>query len=318
MTTTPRTVGWIGTGRMGLELATRVARAGFDVSATNRTRAKAEPLTEHGVTVVDSPAGLAGCDVVITMLADGPAVREALLGPAGLFSGGSGPKVVVDSSSIAAEQSTALREELAGLGCELVAAPVSGNPKTVMSGRLAVVASGPKESFDTVEPVLATFGRSVTYVGDGDLARTVKIAHNLLLGIVTQALAETAVLAERSGVPRSAYLEFVNDSVMGSVFSRYKTPALVNLDFHPTFTSLLLRKDLDLGLSAAESLGVSLPLTTETRAQVQRLVDAGRTENDFAELVVQAAEDAGYTIEPEGVAVDDGLSPIDDLGAVPR
>ena len=141
--------------------------------------------------------------------------------------------------------------------------------------------------------------------------------------MVIQALAETAVFAERSGVPRSAYLAFLNDSVMGSVFSRYKTPALVNLDLSPTFTSTLLRKDLDLGLSGAAALGVSLPLTEATRAQVDRLVQAGRTDLDFAyrdggevELVVLAAEDAGYEIAAEGDAVGDGLTAVDDLGHV--
>jgi len=313
--TAPAAVGWIGTGRMGLALATRVARAGFDLAATNRTRAKAEPLTGHGVTIVDSPADLASRDVVVTMLSDGPAVREALLGDGGLFAHGSGPGVVVDSSSISIDDSVALRKELTARGSELIAAPISGNPKVVASGRAAVVASGPRAAFDAVEPVLAAFGTSVTWVGETEEARTVKIAHNLVLGIVTQALAETAVFAERSGVPRSAYLAFLNDSVMGSVFTRYKTPALVTLDLTPTFTSTLLRKDLDLGLSGAADLGVSLPLTSATRALVDRLVRAGRTELDFAELLVLAAEDAGYRVEPEPGPVDDGLSPVDGLGA---
>lgn len=300
-------VGWIGTGRMGLALATRVAAAGFDLAATNRTRAKAEPLAGHGVAVVDAPVDLAGRDIVVTMLSDGAAVREALLGDGGLLAAGRGPRVVVDSSSISIEDSVGIREELAGRGCDLVAAPISGNPKVVSSGLAAVVASGPRAAFDAVEPVLATFGTSVTWVGEAEEARTVKIAHNLVLGVVIQALAETAVFAERSGVSRSAYLSFLNDSVMGSVFSRYKTPALVNLDLTPTFTSALLRKDLDLGLSDAQALGVRLPLTEAARAQVDRLVRTGRTELDFAELVVLAAEDAGYEIEAEPDPVGDGL-----------
>jgi 3-hydroxyisobutyrate dehydrogenase-like beta-hydroxyacid dehydrogenase len=313
-TSSVQTVGWIGTGRMGLALATRVARAGFDLTATNRTRAKAEPLTGDGVTIVDSPPDLSSRDVVVTMLSDGPAVRQALVGASGLFSSGRGPRLVVDCSSIAIADSVSLRQELLLRGCDLVAAPISGNPKVVSSGRAAVVASGPRAAFDAVEPVLAAFGTSVTWVGDAEQARTVKIAHNVVLGMVIQALAETAVLAERSGVPRSAYLAFLNDSVMGSVFSRYKTPALVNLDLRPTFTSALLRKDLDLGLSEAAALGVQLPLTQVTRAQVDRLVRAGRTELDFAELVVLAAEDAGYEIEAEAEPVGDGLPTLDDLG----
>ena len=119
----------------------------------------------------------------------------------------------------------------------MLAAPVSGNPKVARAGRLSIVASGPRDGFDAALPYLELLGRSVTYVGDGEVARLVKICHNLLLGIVAQSLAEITVLAERGGVARSDLLSFINDSVMGSVFTRYKTPALVNLDFTPTFTA---------------------------------------------------------------------------------
>ena len=126
----------------------------------------------------------------------------------------------------------------------MLAAPVSGNAKVVAAGKLTIVASGPRKSFDIAEPYLAALGVGVTYVGEGELARMVKICHNLLLGVVAQSLAEITVLAEKGGVKRSAFLEFINNSVMGSQFSRYKTPAFVNLDWTPTFTPVLLRKDL--------------------------------------------------------------------------
>src|SRR5690606_10792787 len=149
----------------------------------------------------------------------------------------------------------------------------------------------------------------VTYVGEGELARTVKIAHNVLLGVVTQALAEITVLAEKGGIDRRAFLEFMNQSVMGSVFSRYKAPAFVNLDFKPTFTPPLLRKDLDLGLAAGRELGVPMPVTAATREAVQSLIGKGHTEDDFATLLLQTAEGAGITLKPDTSPVDDGLKP---------
>ena len=152
----------------------------------------------------------------------------------------------------------------------MLAAPVSGNGKVVKAGKLTIVASGPKESFDMAEPYLDKIGRGVTYVGEGELARMVKICHNLLLGVYSQCLAEITVLAEKGGVPRHATMDFINNSVMGSMFSQYKTPAFVTLDMTPTFTPALLRKDLDLGLKAGESLGVDLPVTATTREMVQR------------------------------------------------
>src|SRR6201999_1892426 len=143
-------------------------------------------------------------------------------------------------------------------GAQFVAAPVSGNPKVIGAGKLTVAASGPRPAFDEVAPLLAAWGHGVTYVGGDEAARLVKICHNVFLGVVIQSLAEITVLAEKGGVSRAAFLEFLNNSVMGSTFSRYKTPALVNLDFHPTFTSSLLRKDFDLGLAAARARDVPL------------------------------------------------------------
>jgi len=193
-------------------------------------------------------------------------------------------------------------------GCEMLSAPVSGNAKVIKAGRLTIVASGPESAFDLAHPYLDKIGEGVTYVGDGELARMVKICHNVLLGVVTQSLAEITVLAEKGGVSRHALLDFINGSVMGSMFTRYKSPAFVNLDWTPTFTAPLLRKDMDLGLSAGEKLGVPMPVAAATRALVQKAIDAGETERDFGILLEMQAAESGMTLSPENVDVSDGLS----------
>jgi 3-hydroxyisobutyrate dehydrogenase-like beta-hydroxyacid dehydrogenase len=173
-----------------------------------------------------------------------------------------------------------------------------------------VAASGPRSVFDQAEPLLATWGRGVTYVGEGEAARLVKIAHNVFLGVVAESLAKVTVLAERGGVSRAAFLEFLNESVLGSPFSRCKSPALVNLDFHPTFTSALLRKDLQLGLSAGKELGVPMPLAAAAADMlVAQVVGVGYADDDFATLVLEQARRSGYLIAPEDVPADDGLAP---------
>src|SRR6202042_1316502 len=188
-------------------------------------------------------------------------------------------------------------------GVQFLAAPVSGNPKVIAAGKLTVAASGPRTAFDAVEPLLAAWGRGVTYVGEGEAARLVKIAHNVFLGVVIESLAEITVLAERGGVSRAAFLEFLNDSVLGSAFTRYKSPALVNLDFHPTFTSSLLRKDLGVGLSAGKDLGVPMPLAAATDMLIAQAIGAGSTSEDFATLVLEQAPRSGYAIESENALV---------------
>lgn len=308
-------VGWIGTGRMGAAMAGRLARAGNDVTVWNRTRAKAEPLAELGCTVVDTIAELRGLDVVFTMVSTPADLEQVLTGEGGLLVDPEQvPGIVVDCSTVSTESSVAMREACAEHGVAFLAAPVSGNGKVVRAGGLTLVVSGPEETYQRVAPLLAQLGKGSTYVGEGDVARLVKICHNLMLGVVTQNLAEITVLAEKGGVPRAAFLEFLNNSVMGSVFTRYKSPAFVNLDYTPTFTPILLRKDFDLGLAAARELDVPMPLSAATAQLVQATVSSGRVEEDFAILLDQQAAASGLELKPENVAVDDGLGAADEAG----
>jgi 3-hydroxyisobutyrate dehydrogenase-like beta-hydroxyacid dehydrogenase len=287
----------------------RLLSAGHDVTAWNRTRAKAEPLAGHGAKIVDRPADLADREVVFIMVAADKDLEAVISGPGGLLTGAGAPKIVVDSSTVSTEASARIRAVIEGRGARFLAAPVSGNPNVIAAGKLTVAASGPKDAFDEVDPLLRAWGRGVTYVGEGELARLVKIAHNVFLGVVIQSLAEITVLAERGGVSRSAFLAFLNESVLGSAFSRYKSPALVNLDFHPTFTSELLRKDLQLGLAAGRELGVPMPLAAATDMLIAQAVGAGYAADDFATLILEQARRSGYAIEPENRPVDDGLTP---------
>ena len=301
-------LGWIGTGRMGFEMAKRLAKGGGDVMVWNRTRAKAEPLTEFGAKIADSLTDLARCDIVFCMVSTWDDVREVIAGRGGLLSSaGKLPRMLVECSSISLEGSAELRELLKARGVELLAAPVSGNAKVIKAGKLSFVCSGPRTAYDEALPYLRMIAPAASYVGEGELARIVKICHNVFLGVVTQSLAEITVLAQKAGVPRHAFLEFLNQSVMGSIFTRYKTPAFVNLDFKVTFTPYLLRKDLDLGLDAGRRYGVPMPLASITRDAVQTLIGRGMTEEDFAKLLVLEAEASGLALEPENVPVSDGL-----------
>ena len=305
----PRAIGWIGIGRMGYAMAERLAKAGADLTVWNRTRAKAEPLAAAGAKVARDLAELAQCDIVFVMVSTSKDVDAVIGAERGLLSqnGTATPKLIVECSSISIEASAALRERLAVRGIDLLAAPVSGNAKVIKAGRLSFVCSGPRRAFDAALPYLRMIAPAATYVGDGELARIVKICHNVLLGVVTQSLAEITILAQKAGVPRHAFLGFINDSVMGSAFSRYKTPAFVNLDFKVTFTPELLRKDLDLGLDAARRFGVPMPLASITRDVVQSMIGRGMVDEDFAQLLVLQAQASGVELAPENLAVSDGL-----------
>ena len=305
MPTKTMTVGWIGAGRMGYEMAGLLAKGGADVLVWNRTREKAKPLEKYGAKVADHLTELAGRDIVFCMVSTWKDVKEVVTK---LLAGKAKPRMIIECSSISLEGSAELRILLDQHDVQYLAAPVSGNAKVIKAGKLTIVCSGPKRAFDLARPFLDLIAVNSSYVGEGELARIVKICHNVFLGVVTRSLAEITVLAQKAGVPRHAFLDFMNQSVMGSTFTRYKAPAFVNLDFKVTFTPQLLRKDLDLGLDAGRKYEVPMPLASATRDLIQSMIGQGWSEQDFATLLLQQAEASGLKLKPENVEVGDGLS----------
>ena len=302
------TIGWIGLGRMGEAMVKRLLKAGHPVRVWNRTASKAAPLVEYGATIAASKQELSNCDVVFTMVSTTDDLKQVLFGEGGLVAGSAKPKVVVDSSSISQEGSAEIRAQLEALGVAYLCTPVSGNAKVAKAGKLLTVSSGPRALYDQVEPYLAAMARKVMWVGEGELARVWKIAHNVMFGVVIQNLCEITVLAEKAGIPRHVFLESINDSVLGSMYTRYKTPMLTNLTFDQvTFTPKLLLKDMDLGMASAKAYGVAMPAAAATRESVSRMVGRGHGNIDFAVLLDETAKDAGLELKSENIKMSDGL-----------
>ncbi|HKG00927.1 MAG TPA: NAD(P)-dependent oxidoreductase [Xanthobacteraceae bacterium] len=310
-------IGWIGMGRMGYPMAERLLDAGYDVSIWNRTRAKAEPLAKKGGKIVDNLADLKNVDVLFSIVSTGKDLDQVYFGKNSVTGGGGKvPRVFVDCSTIAVEESAAIRDRLGQLGSDFIACPVSGNAKVIKAGKLSAVASGPESAFRTVEPMVQVFApRGVSYVGEGELARVCKIAHNVMLGVVIENLIEITLLTNKMGVPRHAFLAFLNNSVMGSMFTAYKSPALVNLDWTTTFTPELLRKDLDLGLKLGREQDVIMPVTAAAREVLQSHFGAATLQKnadeylqkDFAALAETMALASGMELESEHKNVPTGL-----------
>jgi 3-hydroxyisobutyrate dehydrogenase len=311
-------IGWIGMGRMGYPMAERLLKAGYPLSIWNRTRAKAEPLAAIGGKIVDKPADLADVDVLFAIVSTGKDLEQVYFGKDGVLSRANGklPRIMVDCSTIAVEESADIRKRLSDRGVDFVAAPVSGNAKVINAGRLSAVISGPEAACKTVTPMIEVFApQGVSFVGDGELARVCKIAHNVMLGVVIENLIEITLLANKMGVPRHAFLAFINNGVMGSMFTRYKSPALVNLDWTTTFTPELLRKDLDLGLALGREHDVPMPVTAATREVLQGHFGAATLqkdpeeylEKDFAALLETMALAAGMKLTSENKNVPTGL-----------
>src|SRR5215510_6539363 len=217
-------IGWIGMGRMGYPMAERLLKAGYDLSVWNRTRAKAEPLAKIGGKVVDNLHDLKDVDVLFSIVSTGKDLDQVYFGKNSVTGhGGKVPKIFVDCSTIAVEDSAAIRDRLKQLGADYVAAPVSGNAKVIKAGKLSAVISGNEAAAKAVTPMLEVIApQGVSYVGEGELARICKIAHNVMLGVVIENLIEITLLANKMGVPRHAFLAFFTLALHGSAFPQYQ------------------------------------------------------------------------------------------------
>jgi 3-hydroxyisobutyrate dehydrogenase len=282
---------------MGAAMIERLLDAGRSVTVYNRTPSKIEPLVAAGAVPARSMADLAGLGVIFTSVSSSDDLLSVTLGEGGILTLDKPPEVIVDVSTVSAEASATLRAKATELGSEVVAAPASGNPGAVRAGRATFAVSGSLTAYERVAPALMSIGAGAVYCGEGEVARLVKLCHNLFLGSVVQSLVEVTLLSEKGGVDRASFLSFLNGSVLGSTFTGYKTPALVDLDFHPTFTAKLLRKDMELGLAAARDLEVPMPVSALVGQIVARLVGEGYGEQDFAALITMQAKGAGVDLE---------------------
>ena len=278
-------LGWLGTGRMGTAMAGRLLQGGRPVTVWNRTAAKAKELAARGARVAERVPELAeSADVVFVMVSASADLEQVTLGEEGLLRLSRRPAVIVDCSTVSESTSARVRAAAAEAGVAFLAAPVCGNPHVVADGQACLIVSGPEETYQAVRPDLELIARTVVYVGAGEQARLVKLAHNLYLGMMLQSLVEVITLAEKGGTPREAFLEFFNGSALTSTWVQRRSKELVSGEVDLTFTTELLRKDFDLGLAAARQLEVPMVLGANTHQIIQTAIGLGLGEEDFLRL----------------------------------
>ena len=293
------TLGWLGIGRMGAAMSRRLVDAGNDVTVWNRTRSKTEELVAAGAKRAETITDLAKADIVFIMVSTPKDLEQVVMGEGGLMRAPKLPKVIVDCSTVSTEISAQVRTAATAKGVGFLATPISGNPHVVAQGQSIFVASGPKETYDIARPYLDSIGKASVWTGEGEQARIVKICHNLYLGLLVQSLSEVTTLAEKSGVPRAAFLEFLNNTVLATDWVRKRTPDLLSLDWTPTFTTELLRKDFDLGLAVARREEVTMPLAASVLQLIQAAIGRGYRDKDFLSLFEVQAASSGMKVRPQ-------------------
>jgi 3-hydroxyisobutyrate dehydrogenase/2-hydroxy-3-oxopropionate reductase len=277
-------VGFAGLGHMGLPMAARLAAHGFPLTVWNRTAGRAGPLAGPGVRVAGSPRDLAAAsDVIITMLADGAAVRTVWCGPDGLLSGCQEGCVAVDMSTIGPNAAREIAAEAGRHGADFLDAPVSGSTALAEQGTLTTMVGGPAAAFERVRPVLAALTARQLHLGPSGAGAAMKLAVNIMIAATNQAVAEALALAGQAGIsPDSAY-DTLTASAVASPFLGYKREAYLSAGGAPvSFTTALMAKDLELALGIATGAGMPLPVTTAARRFLDQACAEGFADADFA------------------------------------
>jgi 3-hydroxyisobutyrate dehydrogenase-like beta-hydroxyacid dehydrogenase len=255
------TVGFVGLGVMGGNIALRLLAAGHTVQGYNRTVAKTAPLAERGMTVAATPrAAACGASVVLSMVSDGAALAAVCGGEDGILAGLGPSSIYLDLSTVGPAASEAARRATDERGARFLTAPVSGSVATIRSGRLSFMVGGDAEVLDEVRPLLLEIGSTVTHVGTVEQAAAMKLAVNLSVAMQTIAFSEGVLLAERYGIDPAAAVDVLLNSVIASPMLSYRGPFLLDPPAEPWFTVALARKDMRIIQEMADE--VSLPLWT--------------------------------------------------------
>jgi 3-hydroxyisobutyrate dehydrogenase-like beta-hydroxyacid dehydrogenase len=287
-------VGFVGLGVMGGGMTKRLLAAHHEVVGFNRTREKAEWLTELGLSLVDTPREVAEqADVVFSMVTNSKALDAVTDGPDGILAGLRAGKVYVDSTTGTPDASRALAARVAETGAVMLDAPVSGSVSTLEEGRLSIMVGGDEDAFRQVEPILLDIGPTVTRIGGNGQALLMKIAINLSLHVQMVAFSEGVLLAEKDGIPREVAVDAMLKSVIASPMIKYRGPMILKQPEEAWFNVNMMQKDMNLALEAGRKLNVSLPTTAIANELLTAARGMGLEEYDFSIVFEVLAQMAG-------------------------
>jgi 3-hydroxyisobutyrate dehydrogenase-like beta-hydroxyacid dehydrogenase len=286
MTDDSKNIAFIGIGKMGLPMSVLVAKAGYAVTAFDRSAARLDEARAQGISIAASPAeAVGGKAAIVTSLPDDAALRGALLGPTGLIATMAAGSVLIETSTVSVEASAEVDAAAQARGVFYLRAPVSGNASIVHTGALSCFVSGPKDAYENAKPLFAAFTRAQTYLGPGEEARYAKLAVNLMIAVSAAMMAESLALARKGGIGWQDILKVLDDSAVASPMVKYKTAPLRDRDFDSTFSCKQMAKDLDLILGAGHAVGVPLQLAAQVRETYGALVAQGDGDADFIATV---------------------------------
>jgi len=278
-------IGLIGLGIMGKPMAKNLLKAGYDLMVNNRSRASVEELVACGARAGSNAEIGENCDLVLTMLPNGPEVKEVMLGEAGVAAHMRPGTAFIDMSSINPVDSREIAEALAQRGVEMLDAPVSGGEPKAIDGTLAFMVGGKQEVFDRFKPVLEAMGSSVTRCGDVGAGNTTKLANQIIVACNIRALSEALTLAKMAGVDPELVFEAIKGGLAGSAVMNAKAPMMIEGNDKPGFKIDLHIKDLNNALDCAHTVGAPVPMTASVQEVLQWLHHNDCGQDDHSSII---------------------------------
>lgn len=291
-------IGFIGLGIMGRGMAANLLRAGYEVTVYNRTRCKAEELQSLGAKIADTPALAAkGNDVVIAMLADPPAICEAVLGEKGIIEGLENNAILIDCSTVDPNTTTATREAAAAKGARFIDCPVAGSKDAAAKGELILMVGGDENTLEEVRNILEVVSKKIIHAGPAGSGTMVKLCFNLAVSHMAAAMSEALVLGVASGLKPEVIINTFMAGTIGAPFFEWKGGCIMDRDFTTHFSTKLMHKDLGLMMSAGYSLNVPLPVTAAVKEYFSMAKAHGQADEDFCSIVKVLEDLAGVEVQ---------------------
>lgn len=290
-------LGFVGLGVMGSRMVKRLLDSGHEVVGYNRTKAKADWLSEQGMQWGDSPRAVAqAVDVVFSMVTNSEALLAITQGDAGILAGLKPGKIYVDMSTVSPKISQEIAEQVSRAGAAMLDSPVSGSVETLEAGKLSVMVGGEEKVFEKVKPYLLDIApKAANYVGGNGLAVAMKIAINLSLAVQMLAFSEGVLLAEKMGIKRAVAAEVMFNSVIASPMIEYRGPFILDMPEEAWFDVHMMQKDMSLALELGQQLGIPMPTTSITNEFLSAANGMGLGEKDFAIVFEALARMAGVS-----------------------
>ena len=279
-------IGVIGIGMLGEAIVLNLLNLGQDVAVYNRTKEKTMRVENNGAKVMDSPKAVAeNTELVIIVVKDAIAVREVSFGEKGIVESKNKKPIIADMSTIDAEESKKIAEEFQRNDIKKIEIPVMGGPNVAITGKLVMMASGPKSSFDYCKPIFEKIANKILFLGEQGIANSIKLAMNLQITMLALSLSEGITLLKKLNVDPKIFLEVLNSTYFKTGMSENKAFKMIEGNYDATFTLANLKKDITTMTNAAKDLGIELPMINKAEEIYKNAINEGLGDLDYTGII---------------------------------